>query len=729
MKRIIGLFFLLWMTAVWTCSSGWAKSIAMPWKNITIDGQKMTVYCMVENGDGQLWLGTGLGVYHFSENGIWHIGNDDLSRCRINAIVPQQERLFVGTNAGLLVYSFAQKSFTQIHHSFGEVRALLLCGDTLWVGSNSGVYRCLISDSHYPLTCCSTGLPSNSVYCLLRDSRGDLYAGTYNGLACWNSNTSCFELLMPEPVDAISSFVNAVIESPDRQSLLVGIHESLYRYAPETEQWMQLPVEGTMCIKCLATMGEEVLFGRSDGLYILEGDKVTVYRHDGNDEHAISDNAIWSITTDAKGRIYAGHGSGLSVSGDGRDMFVIPLSELLGKGTGGEIHAILRDRKGSLWFGGSNGVIKVESGKSKVESTRISHLLPDVMVRAVYEDDEGQIWLATDDGLKRYQPQEDDFVTYYITDQEGNHEAVWVYAVVEDATNLFVGSYLGGLHRVAKSRLTDQGGKVVADASYNTSNSIMPNDFVRTIVRADAVYWVQYWETDQVTRIAPDGTFTTMEANDMPSKPSPPQGYFCAYHDPVTHSTFYGGTDEIVEIGSDALRTFVKQYQRLHSPYRSWWAITLYVFFALLIGGNFIWFTYKKRHTLKTAEELQKALTHVKQRLTKTKDFIVPESTAEKQLVLIVKTVDEHSSDSELNVNALSEKTGIGVKQLYRIVKKEMNMSPLEYINSIRLNKAAKMLAEHKFSVSEVCYKTGFSTPSYFTKCFQKKYGCKPSEY
>ena len=683
------------LTAMWTRALVWGNT-DLQWKNISIDGQKLTVHCMATDKEGHVWLGTGSGLYLQTDNAIRHIGNDDLSRCRVNAIIPQDDRLYLGTNAGLLVYSFSDQTLTQLNNSFGEIRALAWCGDSVRVGDLS-------------------------TYSLLCDSRGDLYAGTYDGLKRWNKALSCFETCMPEHSNATSNFVNSLIESPDRQSILVGIHEVLYRYTPSTDTWTELPFKGAMSIKCLAATKDEVFIGCGDGLYVLKDETITPYRHDGNDPNSLADNVIWSICTDIEGFVYVGHGRGLSVAGDTELMHVIPLSDLLGKGESGEIHTILRDRQGSLWFGGTNGIIQLSIVNYQLSTIR--HFLPNVMIRAIYEDYDGALWFATDDGLKRYQTtsndikpsQTGDFITYYITDADGAHEAAWVYSIAEDSTSIYIGSYLGGVHRIAKVRLTAEGGKIAADESYNTSNSPMPNDFVRQIkLDEKGQLLIRYYEYDNPL---------------WPENEQLPQGYFCAYYDSISHSTLLGGTDEIVEIGNDTLSRLIKQYRQVHSPFRSWWAITLYVLFAILVIGNFIWFMYKKRHTVKTAQELQDALTHVKERLTKTQDFIVPESTAEKQLVLIVKTIDENSEDSELNVNSLSEKTGIGTKQLYRIIKREMNMSPVEYINSVRLNKAAKMLAEHKFSVSEVCYKTGFSTPSYFTKCFQEKFGCKPSEY
>lgn len=50
-------------------------------------------------------------------------------------------------------------------------------------------------------------------------------------------------------------------------------------------------------------------------------------------------------------------------------------------------------------------------------------------------------------------------------------------------------------------------------------------------------------------------------------------------------------------------------------------------------------------------------------------------------------------------------------------------------IQLVKLKKAAALLKSGKYRISEVCYMTGFSSPSYFSKCFQKQFGMKPGEF
>jgi ligand-binding sensor domain-containing protein/signal transduction histidine kinase/DNA-binding response OmpR family regulator len=65
----------------------------------------------------------------------------------------------------------------------------------------------------------------------------------------------------------------------------------------------------------------------------------------------------------------------------------------------------------------------------------------------------------------------------------------------------------------------------------------------------------------------------------------------------------------------------------------------------------------------------------------------------------------------------------------YRKIKGILDMSPNDYIRIERLKKAAELLKEGRNNVTEICYMVGFSSPSYFAKCFQKQYGVLPKDY
>lgn len=65
----------------------------------------------------------------------------------------------------------------------------------------------------------------------------------------------------------------------------------------------------------------------------------------------------------------------------------------------------------------------------------------------------------------------------------------------------------------------------------------------------------------------------------------------------------------------------------------------------------------------------------------------------------------------------------------YRKIKGFLNLTPNEYIKVERLKKAAQLLREKEYKVSEVCYMVGFSSPSYFSRCFQQQFGVSPKDF
>lgn len=91
--------------------------------------------------------------------------------------------------------------------------------------------------------------------------------------------------------------------------------------------------------------------------------------------------------------------------------------------------------------------------------------------------------------------------------------------------------------------------------------------------------------------------------------------------------------------------------------------------------------------------------------------------------------VEQHLQDSAYSVEQLSRDLCMERTGLYRKLIAIMDKSPQTFIRSIRLEKAARLLSEEGMSVSEVAEATGFSSAGYFSKCFQKEFGQKPSEY
>ena len=95
----------------------------------------------------------------------------------------------------------------------------------------------------------------------------------------------------------------------------------------------------------------------------------------------------------------------------------------------------------------------------------------------------------------------------------------------------------------------------------------------------------------------------------------------------------------------------------------------------------------------------------------------------------IADIVNRHLDDPEFSAAALCEESHWPAKQIYRKIKQLTGLSTVEFIRDIRLQKAASLLKQGKNSVTEIMYMSGFTTASYFSKCFKARYGLTPSEY
>lgn len=91
--------------------------------------------------------------------------------------------------------------------------------------------------------------------------------------------------------------------------------------------------------------------------------------------------------------------------------------------------------------------------------------------------------------------------------------------------------------------------------------------------------------------------------------------------------------------------------------------------------------------------------------------------------------IEENLADSELSVEDLGSKMGLSRVQLYRKIKALTNYSPNELVRIARLKKAASLLASSEKTISEITYEVGFTSPSYFTKCYKDYFGESPTDF
>lgn len=93
------------------------------------------------------------------------------------------------------------------------------------------------------------------------------------------------------------------------------------------------------------------------------------------------------------------------------------------------------------------------------------------------------------------------------------------------------------------------------------------------------------------------------------------------------------------------------------------------------------------------------------------------------------RTIEENFNNPDFGVEDLASHLNISRSSLNRKMRDILNTTANNYIRDKKIEKAEELLRTSSMQINEICYKVGFTTPSYFIKCFRKKYGMSPNEY
>lgn len=94
-----------------------------------------------------------------------------------------------------------------------------------------------------------------------------------------------------------------------------------------------------------------------------------------------------------------------------------------------------------------------------------------------------------------------------------------------------------------------------------------------------------------------------------------------------------------------------------------------------------------------------------------------------------VQHIGDNMSDINLSIDDIASDMCMSRSNLFRKIKQITGMGPNEYMRLARLKRAAELLQERRHSIADICMLVGFNSPSYFSSCFKKQYGCLPKDY
>lgn len=348
------------------------------------------VNALAQTADGAIWVGTRGGLSRLDPlSGRFGLPEailrqePALAKLEINRLYTEQDSLlWIGTQvSGLFKYNFVTRILTHYNHSLEN----------------------------------SNSLSDNRVYDVIRDNRGNLWVGTFNGLNRLSTVLPLFRTFRNNPLDANSLINNSVwaFEEDADGRIWIGTEEGISIFDRKTLSFKHL---------------------RSNPLQ----------------RNGLPSSHIREIYRDRQNRMWIGtRYNGLSMY-DPKNGAVVHYRNIPGDTSSlpdNQVVSLMEDHYGQIWVGTPFGLGRLDTKTGKFRNYRTDpskpNALPDRRVLDVFLDAKNRIWLATGNGLALYRPETDDFKTYRSEDNNGGNR---LFSIRQDASGrLWLGTRGGGI--------------------------------------------------------------------------------------------------------------------------------------------------------------------------------------------------------------------------------------------------------------------------------------------
>ena len=655
--------------------------------------------------------------------------------------------IYIGTEAGGVVRLVPQQLMVRnsVHTSSptslspNAVNAMYVEPDgVLWVGTvEGGLNRRAAGERTFEhFTMQNSGLPHNSVSTLAADNRGRLWIGTWGGGLCLLDMKSPQRIFRPELTEEqmrLTNFIGALVYDPINDGMWIGSNDGMFFYRFATGK-LEEPFDDCRnvrgCIGSIITRNGRLWMGCMQGVRVVD----LLSCQNGKFEN----RAIMHRLDD-------------------------PYSRIVDK-----ISSFCEASDGTLWIGSNGyGLYKRHydaEGRERFEALTQEDGLVYNGVKGIVEDQNGRLWITTQNGLSVYDPKQEAFNNYSQHDGLVNPHFYWNSAVRDSSGIIYLGSEGGVIEILGENTDVHYHGHLMFTKLIIDNQDVRAgSDFLDEDISATKI--VRMREGNRSFSIAFSALDFGHETQGVYSyrmkgfddewtilKPGQHSVRYSAL--PVGNYTFEVSYKSALMAGvSDTISVDIVVY-----PYfwNSWWFRLLLsvLFVALVIYLYNRWVARLKRieaeqlltpirKVLEDSDDprqLQTRIQNILDNQQRFKQSVTKSVEADKEEVMkvtrpfmerVMDIMEQNYMDSEFGVQEFCEKLGMSRTIASKHLNAEVGQPVGQFIRNYRLNMAKEMLSSKtgNRNITEIAYAVGFNDPKYFTRCFTKMYAMSPSTY
>lgn len=317
--------------------------------------------------------------------------------------------IWLGTNDGLNRYNgyeFKIYNYEEYQNSISHSGITDITEDkygNIWVNTVSGVNKINKKTekiSNY--TEINGKIKEDSTTEIIVTKDNNILVGTYEGLNIYNAKEDRFDIILEEKDGILSSCIYSIDEDING-NIWIGTELGLNKLSKDFKVLETYTSESEIYnIFCDDENG--FVWAGSDSSGLLKIDKntkeVTQYINDIEDENSIPANQVGVIIRDSKGNLWVGTTNGLARYNEKNDSFDVYKNKVYDKNSlvYNDVRSIIEDREGVLWVGTYSGISIFDTESSiKYYNAGLDdgYLLSENMVHGIYEDDEGYLWIGS----------------------------------------------------------------------------------------------------------------------------------------------------------------------------------------------------------------------------------------------------------------------------------------------------------------------------------------------